>query len=304
MKGSNFSYLVKQGVVSVWHNRMMSFASFCIMMVSLLLIGLSVLIAMDINIVIGSAEEKNEVLVYVDYKTDQTTLNHIEDVIRSNDNVSNVVFYSADEAWADEQEEMSRYSSEYSKLFDYLDENPMPHTFKVTIADLTRINTTAEQFRSIDGIESVTAPYDYATFLVSMRTTLGLIGGAVLIALIVVCVVIVYNSTRTSVFSRRKEISIMKYVGATNSFIKIPFFIEGMFIGVLAGAASWGLTKLAYEAVVSFFSEDITLWQVLGLANLIPFESVTWIVLGLNCLAGALLGALGTVFSMGKHLKV
>lgn len=300
MKGSNFSYLVKQGVVSVWHNRMMSFASFCIMMVSLLLIGLSTLVAMDINIVIGSVEEKNEVLVYVDNKTDQTTLNHIEDVLNSNDNVSRVVFYSADEAWADKQAEMS----EYSELFDYLAENPMPHTFKVTVSDLTRMNTTVEQFKSIDGIESVTAPYDYASFLVSMRTTLGIIGAAVLIALIVVCVVIVYNATRTSVFARRKEISIMKYVGATNSFIKIPFFIEGMFIGILAGVASWGLTKLAYEAVVSFFSEDITIWQVLGLVNVIPFDSVTWIVLGLNCLAGALLGALGTVFSMGKHLKV
>ena len=300
MKGSNFSYLVKQGVVSVWHNRMMSFASFCIMMVSLLLIGLSTLVAMDINIVIGSVEEKNEVLVYVDNKTDQPTLNHIEDVLNSNDNVSRVVFYSADEAWADKQAEMS----EYSELFDYLAENPMPHTFKVTVSDLTRMNTTVEQFKSIDGIESVTAPYDYASFLVSMRTTLGIIGAAVLVALIVVCVVIVYNATRTSVFARRKEISIMKYVGATNSFIKIPFFIEGMFIGILAGVASWGLTKLAYEAVVSFFSEDITIWQVLGLVNVIPFDSVTWIVLGLNCLAGALLGALGTVFSMGKHLKV
>ena len=300
MKGSNFSYLVKQGVVSVWHNRMMSFASFCIMMVSLLLIGLSTLVAMDINIVIGSVEEKNEVLVYVDNKTDQTTLNHIEDVLNSNDNVSRVVFYSADEAWADKQAEMS----EYSELFDYLAENPMPHTFKVTVSDLTRMNTTVEQFKSIDGIESVTAPYDYASFLVGMRTTLGIIGAAVLVALIVVCVVIVYNATRTSVFARRKEISIMKYVGATNSFIKIPFFIEGMFIGILAGVASWGLTKLAYEAVVSFFSEDITIWQVLGLVNVIPFDSVTWIVLGLNCLAGALLGALGTVFSMGKHLKV
>lgn len=300
MKGSNFSYLVKQGVVSVWHNRMMSFASFCIMMVSLLLIGLSTLVAMNINIVIGSVEEKNEVLVYVDNKTDQTTLNHIEDVLNSNDNVSRVVFYSADEAWADKQAEMS----EYSELFDYLAENPMPHTFKVTVSDLTRMTTTVEQFKSIDGIESVTAPYDYASFLVSMRTTLGIIGAAVLVALIVVCIVIVYNATRTSVFARRKEISIMKYVGATNSFIKIPFFIEGMFIGILAGVASWGLTKLAYEAVVSFFSEDITIWQVLGLVNVIPFDSVTWIVLGLNCLAGALLGALGTVFSMGKHLKV
>jgi cell division transport system permease protein len=96
----------------------------------------------------------------------------------------------------------------------------------------------------------------------------------------------------------------MKHVGATNSFIKFPFFIEGMFIGVLAGAASWFLTKIAYEAVVSLFSSEITLLQIFGLTNLIGFNDITWIVLAANCTAGAFLGAIGTIFSMGKHLKV
>ena len=299
MKGSNFSYLVKQGVVAVWHNRLMSFASFCIIMVSLLLIGLSVLIGTDIGIVIGNIEEKNEMLVYTENISDEQ-LTHIDEVLKSNQYVAKVVFYSKEEAGEDQKAKME----EYSDLFDSLAENPMPDTFRVTVNDLSKVQELQQQFSAIEGVESVTAPYDFASTLVSLKTTLTIIGSAVLVALITVCLVIVYNSARTSVFARRKEIGIMKSVGATNSFIKIPFFIEGMFIGILSGIASWLLTMVTYDAIIGFFAEDISIWKILGLVNVIQFSDVTWIVLGLNCLAGAVLGALGTVFSMGKHLKV
>ena len=299
MRGSNFRYLMKQGIVSVWRNRMMSFASFCIIMVSLLLISICVLVAFDISIVIESAEDKNEMLVYVD-NADEAQLTRIEEKIKSQPYVANVVFYSKEEAWEAQKAEME----DYAELFDALRENPMPDTFRVTLSDLTRIESARDTFAAIEGVESVSAPYDFASVLVSLRTTLAVIAGAMLIALIVVCIVIVYNSARTSVFARRKEIGIMKSVGATNSFIKFPFFIEGMFIGIVAGIVSWLLCKLAYEALVSFFAGDLTIWQILGLVNVIQFSDVMWIVLGANCLAGAFLGATGTVLSMGKHLKV
>lgn len=299
MKGSNFSYLMKQGVVSVWRNRMMSFASFCIIMVSLLLISLSLLVVADVNIVIDNAEDKNEILVYVS-DADQTDLDAVEQKIKSNSYVANVVFYSKEEAWENQKAQME----EYAELFDALTENPMPDTFRVTISDLSKIETVKSDFETIKGVDSVSAPYDFASVLVSLRTTLGIIGGAVLIALIIVCVVIVYNSTRSSVFARRKEIGIMKSVGATNFFIKFPFFIEGMFIGIIAGIVSWLLTKLAYESLVSFFAGDLTIWQILGLVNVIQFSDVMWTALAFNCVAGAFLGAVGTILSMGKHLKV
>ena len=299
MKGSNFRYLIKQGIVSVWHNRMMSFASFCIIMVSLLLISLCILAAMDISIVIEGAEEKNEVLVYVDNASEEQLV-RIEETIKNRSFVANVVFYSKEEAWEDQKAKME----DYEELFEAMRENPMPDTFRVTLSDLTMIESARDAFTAIEGVESVSAPYDFASVLVSLRTTLAIIGGAMLIALIVVCIVIVYNSARTSVFARRKEIGIMKSVGATNSFIKFPFFIEGMFIGVVAGTVSWFLTKLAYESLVSFFAGDLTIWQVLGLVNVIQFGDIMWIALGFDCLAGAFLGATGTVLSMGKHLKV
>ncbi len=299
MRGNNFSYLVKQGLVSVWRNRLMSFASFCIIMVSLLLISLAALIAADINVVIGSAEEKNEVLVYVD-NADESQLVKIEEALKSNGYTDHVVFYSKEEAFEAKKEEMK----DYADVLNALKDNPMPDTFRVTLKDISKINEAKSTFELIEGVSEVSAPYDFASVLVSLRATLGIIGGALLIALAVVCVVIVYNSTRTSVFARRKEIGIMKSVGATNSFIKFPFFIEGMFIGVVAGAVSWVLTKVSYEALVSFFAEDLTIWKVLGLSNVIPFSDVKWYLLAFNCIAGALLSAIGTVFSMGKHLKV
>ena len=141
MKGSNFSYLVKQGIVSVWHNRMMSFASFCIIMVSLLLIGLAALIGSDVGIVIGNIEQRNEMLVYTQ-DISEAQRAHIEEVLKSNDYVSNVVFYSKEEAFADQKAKMEKYA----KLFDALLENPMPDTFRVTINDLTKVTELQKLF--------------------------------------------------------------------------------------------------------------------------------------------------------------
>jgi cell division transport system permease protein len=303
MKGSNFSYLVKQGIVSVWHNRVMSFASFCILMVSLLLLGLATLVSLDVGIILRNIENENEILVFVDGDLPESEITFIFDILNSykNDYVEKVIFISREEALEMERE---WYGEDFFDLFDALGENPMPSTYVVSLNDITRINEAVSRFRQIDGVVRVNAPHDFAEFLISIRNTFTVIGIAVLAALVIVCLVIIYNTARASVFARRTHISIMKHVGATNSFIKFPFFIEGMFIGILAGAASWSLTKIAYESMVSVFSEDIMIMQVLGFTNVIDFNDIRWIVLAANCCVGALLGAIGTIFSMGKHLKV
>lgn len=300
MRMSNFGYLVKRGVGSVFKNAMMSLASFCVLLVSLLMVGLSVLVAVDIGVVLSNIEEKNEINVYVYGDVEQSVLTHITDAIDANPNTESVIFYSKDEAWEDKQEEMP----EMAELFDYLPENPMPHTFRVTVQDISRISETAEEFGTIEGVEKVSAPYDFASALVNIRSTLAVIGISLLAVMIITSVIIIYNSIRSSVYSRKKEINIMKVVGATNAFVKIPFFIEGMFIGVLAGVASWILTKITYEAIVQLFRDDVTIWEIFGLVDVIPFDQVTWYVLAANCVLGALLGAIGTIISTGKYVKV
>ena len=300
MRTSNVTYLVKKGISSVWKNLLMSFASFSILMVSLLLVGCSVLLMMNVNTIMKNIEDTNEIAIYLGEDVTQKQKDHIRAVLEKNGEISEVTYRSKEEAL----EEFRGNMAEYSELLDYLDENPMPETFLVRVSDISRIRQVVTEINSIEGVEKVQAPYDFAGILIEIRNTFSIIAGAVLLALVVVSIVIVSNTISTSVFSRRNEISIMRYVGATSGFIKTPFFVEGMFIGILAGAAAWGLTWVVYDAVFSLFSTDLTLWQMFGFYGLIPFSDIMWIVLAVNCCAGALLGAVGTVFSTGKYLKV
>ena len=300
MRTSNVTYLVKKGISSIWTNFLMSFASFCILMVSLLLVSCAVLLMMNVNKIMSNIEDTNEITIYLKEDISDKQVEHIKSVLEKNQDITDVKYYSKEQALDDFRDNMA----EYSELLDYLDKNPMPETFLVRVKDLSKIRHVVNAVNDIEGVEQTKAPYDFASVLVQIRNTFTLIGGAVLVALVVVSIVIVSNSIRTSVFARRNEISIMRYVGATSGFIKAPFFVEGMFIGILAGAAAWGLTWLIYDSVFALFSADLTVWQMFGFYGLTPFEDIMWYVLAVNCAAGALLGAVGTVFSTGKYLKV
>lgn len=300
MRTSNVTYLVKKGISSIWKNFLMSFASFCILMVSLLLVSCAVLLMMNVNKIMSNIEDTNEITIYLKEDISDKQVEHIKSVLEKNQDITDVKYYSKEQALDDFRDNMA----EYSELLDYLDKNPMPETFLVRVKDLSKIRHVVNTVNDIEGVEQTKAPYDFASVLVQIRNTFTLIGGAVLIALVVVSIVIVSNSIRTSVFARRNEISIMRYVGATSGFIKAPFFVEGMFIGILAGAAAWGLTWLIYDSVFALFSADLTVWQMFGFYGLTPFGDIMWYILAVNCAAGALLGAVGTVFSTGKYLKV
>lgn len=300
MRTSNVTYLVKNGISSIWKNFLMSFASFCILMVSLLLVSCAVLLMMNVNKIMSNIEDTNEITIYLKEDISDKQVEHIKSVLEKNQDITDVKYYSKEQALDDFRDNMA----EYSELLDYLDKNPMPETFLVRVKDLSKIRHVVNTVNDIEGVEQTKAPYDFASVLVQIRNTFTLIGGAVLVALVVVSIVIVSNSIRTSVFARRNEISIMRYVGATSGFIKAPFFVEGMFIGILAGAAAWGLTWLIYDSVFALFSADLTVWQMFGFYGLTPFGDIMWYVLAVNCAAGALLGAVGTVFSTGKYLKV
>ena len=300
MRTSNVTYLVKKGISSIWKNFLMSFASFCILMVSLLLVSCAVLLMMNVNKIMSNIEDTNEITIYLKEDISDKQVEHIKSVLEKNQDITDVKYYSKEQALDDFRDNMA----EYSELLDYLDKNPMPETFLVRVKDLSKIRHVVNAVNDIEGVEQTKAPYDFASVLVQIRNTFTLIGGAVLVALVVVSIVIVSNSIRTSVFARRNEISIMRYVGATSGLIKAPFFVEGMFIGILAGAAAWGLTWLIYDSVFALFSADLTVWQMFGFYGLTPFEDIMWYVLAVNCAAGALLGAVGTVFSTGKYLKV
>lgn len=308
MRSNNVSYLVKKGVTSVWKNFVMSFASFSILLVSLLQVSITVLFIMNVNIIMSNIEDTNQIAVFVADRENESeeehrkVVDHIREALNSNPNLTEVTYMSKEEAAEKFSQAMS---GEYAELINIVPGgNPMPETFMARVTDLKTIRFTVSALKSIDGVEQVNAPYDFANALVNIRKAFSFIIIGMLIVLILVSIVVISNTIRTSVFARRNEISIMKYVGATNGFIKLPFFVEGCFVGILAGASSWGLTWFIYDSVFSLFTDNLTLWQMFGFFNLIPFENVRWMLLLANCLAGALLGAVGTMISTNRYLKV
>ena len=286
MRSNNVSYLVKKGVTSVWKNFVMSFASFSILLVSLLQVSMTVLFIMNANIIMGNIEDTNQIAVFVEDRENESeaehekVVEHIRAALMSNPNLTDVTYMSKEEA-ADKFN--AAMAGEYADLINIVPGgNPMPETFMARVTDLKTIKYTVSALKSIDGVEQVNAPYDFANALVNIRNAFSVIIIAMLVALIIVSIVVISNTIRTSVFARRHEITIMKYVGATNGFIQLPFFVEGCFVGIIAGASSWGLTWFIYKSVFSLFTDNLTLWQMFGFFNLIPFENVRWLLLAAN----------------------
>ncbi len=292
MKINSVKYLFVQGVKNLWTNRMMGFASFCIMMVSLLLVGLSVLLSMNINLIIGGVENKNEIIIFLEDSVNEEGIEILREGLESIDNVGRVVFYSREEALENQKEQMGSAS----ELFDILgDDNPLPDSYRIRVDDISLMNATVATINLKFGemIYSIESPTDFVNILSSVRSTVNVIATAVVLALIIVSMVIISNATRTSVFARRNEINIMKYVGANNTFIRVPFFVEGMLTGLLAGGVATLLTWFGYVSLFDMLSEEMTLWNAFGIKEFISFDSIAVkVVLGLLYIGGLSLGRL------------
>ncbi len=303
MKISSVKYLLGEGIRNVWTNRVMSLASFCVMMVSLLLVGFSVLFTANVNRVISGIESKNEMIVFLTDGATADEISTLQTAIGKLDNVASIELYSKEQAFDD----MKAQYENADELFAYIDESPLPDAYKLKITDVSQMNTTINNIKSndtFDIIYKINSPNDFADLLMGIKSTLAAISSVVIVALAAVSFVIISNASRASVFARRKEISIMKYVGATNAFIKIPFFIEGMVMGILAGIVAGFVTWFGYTSLIDLLSKEMTLWQAFGVKEFIPFSAVVVKVFAYYILAGGLLGAVGSAISTQKHLKV
>lgn len=302
MKLSSMNYLFKQGMKNMWTNRIMSVASFCILLVSLLLIGFTLLFVDNINQFLGGIENKNEVVIFLEEDADEITIRSMENTLNGMNNVSSVVFYSKDEALADMQAGMENAD----ELFKYVDgdRNPLPDAFRIRVADIEDISSTLMEINRLGGIDSIKSPTDFINILTGLKQFIGIIFLFILGALVLVSLVIISNAARASVDIRKREISIMKLVGATNTFIKVPFFVEGMLIGVLAGGVAAIITGVVYNELIKVLSQDMTIWTIMSVNGFIPVEDVIWSLTIGYIIAGAAISAIGTVMSTRKYLKV
>ena len=301
MKISGFKYLANQGIENIWKNKMMAFATFCVLLISLLLVGGSALFYVNMNSMILGLGNQNEVAVYLDPSTTQSRVDEINQELQNMDNVDTVEYISKEEAY----KRMQNPISQGKAIFDYIDGYEfMPDGFSVTVIDNDTIEDTTAKIAMITEVQSASSSPQVAEFLRELRRVVSLIAVAVIIALAAVSMIMISNTTKASVFARREEIQIMKYVGATNAFIRTPFFVEGMVTGFFAGAGAFFITWAVYRSVFRILMEQGTLMRAFGVGSIIPFNHIQLYVALAYLLVGSMVGAIGSVVSTRRHIDV
>lgn len=292
MKGASLGYLTKEGFRNVWINRLMSLASITVLMACLVIIGLGAMLFFNINALLDNIESQNVIMVYIQDGTSDDDINKMEDSINSMDNVQNVVFVSKEEAFKAQLEDMG---SDAELLKDM--ENPLPDAFKVAVKDMAYFNDTVTDLRSLNNVETVRENGDVADKLVNIRQAVTIVIAGMVALLFIVSLFIIANTIRITMFSRKLEISIMKAVGATNWFIRWPFMVEGVVIGIISSFVSFGVLAGLYQGVVYVFKDLLALFTPIGFLQYAGYILLIFLAIGMFT------GSVGSLISMGKYLK-
>ena len=297
MTASSFRYLFKEGFRNTWTNRMMSIASICVLMSCLVLMGCATMIFLNIDSLLGRIEDENVVMVFVQDDTTDQELKAMEKALKKTDNIKSVDFVPKEDAYA---EQLSTMDEAARKFFTEISSDiPLPDAFKVTVDDLTKFDSTLNNIKEMEHIETIRENKDLARKLVTIRKGIEIIAVVIVAVLFAISVFIISNTIKLTVYSRRLEISIMKSVGATNGFVRLPFVVEGMILGIVAGIVSLGLVWGFYEFAITQFKDLI---DSLGLEAL-SFMDYALPMLGAFVAIGILTGVGGSIITMSRYLN-
>lgn len=295
MKHASIRYLTKEGFRNIWSNRLMSLASVSVLSACLVLLGCSFMLFANIDAVLGRIEAQNVIMVFAKDDATDAELDELKNAIDSTPNVAYSEFIPKEQAY----QELLESLGEDASLLEGLGNDILPDAFRVTVSDMNQYDNTVEALSSLDSILRIRRNSDLATRLIGMRTSIVYIGAGIIIMLLFVALFIIANTVRITMFTRRLEISIMKAVGATNSFIRWPFMVEGILLGIISASLSVGLVFLIYRLAATHIQNLI---GILG-ATLVPFGEYA-VMLYLGFLAvGILTGFFGSLVSLGKYLR-
>lgn len=297
MTGASLKYLTKEGFRNVWTNRMMSVASICVLMSCLVLIGSAALVFLNIDSLLSRIEEENVVMVYLKDETTDQQIDEMEKEIESLDNIQNVEFVSKEDAW---EEQLETMEDAQAKFFTEISSDiPLPDAFKVTVKDLDKFDGTVSKLEKLNNVDTIRENKDLAQKLVAIRQGVSVISIVIVAVLFAISLFIISNTIRLTVYSRRLEISIMKSVGATNNFVRFPFVIEGMILGILSGVVGLGVVWGLYELAINQFND------LLSSLNLkaIEFTDYALMMLGIFVAIGIVCGVGGSLVTMRKYLN-
>ena len=294
MRLSRGGYLIREGFRSIKTHSFMSFATVTIIMACLIIMGSISLLSLNIDALIDDLENQNEMVAYVDEKLSEEQARELEQKLLSLDNVQDVEFVTRKEA-------MDNY---FSKFDDYvkegIDEEVFRHRYVIHLVDIAFMADTKAQLENIEGVGDVLAHQDYADAFVTIRNIVSIVSLVLTVILVFVSIFIMTNTIKLATFGRREEIGIMKMVGATNAFIRLPFIVEGMVLGILGGGlgylVQWGLYGLLAGRLMGTLTGSFI--------TLVPFSTVALPLLIIYLGLGVFVGVFGALNAIRNYPKV
>lgn len=300
MRISTFFYTLKQGVTNIIRNKWFSLASAATIAACLFLFGLFYAIIMNFQHIVKTAEEGISVTVFFDEGLEEARIQEIGDLIRKRVEVKQdgVIFVSADEAWESFREE---YLGEYADGFT---ENPLEKSanYEVYLSDISMQGALVTYLESLDGVRLVNRSAIAAATLTGVNALIGYVSAGIIGILLAVSIFLISNTVTIGISVRKEEINIMKYIGATDFFVRSPFVIEGIIIGLVGAAIPLGLIYAIYNGAVSYVQGE---FQILsGLLKFLPIGEVFSTLIPVSLGIGMGIGFLGSFTTVRKHLKV
>ena len=301
MKLSTFGFLTGRGLRNLGTHWAMTIACVASLAVCMSLNTLASLVEVNVDSMVGYLGRQNETVVFLDPACDDETAAAVGQQISAISGVTNVSYMS-------KQDVLNTYESymeEYAALWDeFENDNPFKANYRVTVGNLSQLSSISTQLEQIPGVVKVTAPVEMGSIFVQIQQGVTRMGRAFVLVLMVVSVITVGSTIRLSVFARRREIEIMKYVGATNWLVTLPFLVEGLAMGLISGILSASSVLALYNYAVQAAGGLSGIWQILMGTSLVPLEAVWSTVAFYSVAGGTLVGGLGSLFSIRKHLNV
>ena len=296
MRINNIGYLLKEGIKGIFLRGFMSFAAVCVTVACLLIIGSFSCLMYNINLMVEDLNKTNEVLAYVDSALSDAEAKSVGTKINRLPNVQQAKFVSREEAL----EKFIADHKDESDAFAGVSAEDLRHRFVVTLEDNSLMEETVAQLQQIPGVAEITASFELAEGFSTLQRVLELVSYAIIAVLLVVSLLIISNTVKLAMYDRRDEIAIMKMVGATNGFIRLPFMVEGFVLGMLGAAIAFGLEWVMYDALIQKIAEMDTL----KLFVFVPFEELLVPMVATFGAAGLFVGILGSWTSIRKFMDV
>lgn len=295
MKLSTSEYFIKEVYTSFKRNIWMTLASIFTVVLSLFILGFFSIVILNLNKMADTLESQVQISVYLKDDLSQEEIDETKETLSKIEGLQDIKFTTREEAMKNFKERLG----DQQFLLDALDDtNPLPDSFSLTVTSPQQVKTIADTATALDSVESASYSQDIINHLFNLTHLIRLIGVALIILLTGAAIFIISNTIRLTVFARRKEIAIMKYVGATDWFIRWPFLLEGICLGFIGGGLATIFLYIVYNQVTQEIYEAMAFFPLIPQHPFIDYISLAILV------AGIIIGALGSTISLKRFLKV